>query len=109
MTSSFNIPILTSEIKSENLEQIVNKIAKLEKVSDSFKYEARQELYEKQLQEINIRNLAKDVYRILAEENISKNQTLKRITKTFGDLSKREIKEMMRKNKDVGFDWYHEM
>ena len=37
MPSSFNIPILTSEIKSENLEQIVNKIAKLEKVSDSFK------------------------------------------------------------------------
>ena len=224
MPSSFNIPILTSEIKNENLEQIVNKIAKLEKVSDSFKkgyiykyqepeckriineistllinsnkeckekfnnyvntciridkilqkvntykdyeniknkaktemirkvgnqllktikeskkenyikksqewkeqreywlkkkqeyeenqgkYEARQELYEKQLQEINIRNLAKDVYRILAEENISKNQTLKRITKTFGDLSKREIKEIMRKNKDAGFDWYHEM
>ena len=224
MPSSFNIPILTSEIKSKNLEQIVNKIAKLEKVSDSFKkgyiykyqepeckriineistllinsnkeckekfnnyvntciridkilqkvntykdyeniknkaktemirkvgnqllktikeskkenyikrsqewkeqreywfkkkqeyeenqgkYEARQELYEKQLQEINIRNLAKDVYRILAEENISKNQTLKRITKTFGDLSKREIKEIMRKNKDAGFDWYHEM
>ena len=224
MPSSFNIPILTSEIKSENLEQIVNKIAKLEKVSDSFKkgyiykyqepeckriineistllincneeckekfnnyvntciridkilqkvntykdyeniknkaktemirkvgnqllktikeskkknyikksqewkeqreywfkkkqeyeenqgkYEARQELYEKQLQEINIRNLAKDVYRILAEENISKNQILKRITKTFGDLSKREIKEIMRKNKDAGFDWYHEM
>lgn len=224
MPSSFNIPILTSEIKSENLEQIVNKIAKLEKISDSFKkgyiykyqepeckriineistllincneeckekfnnyvntciridkilqkvntykdyeniknkaktemirkvgnqllktikeskkknyikksqewkeqreywfkkkqeyeenqgkYEARQELYEKQLQEINIRNLAKDVYRILAEENISKNQTLKRITKTFGDLSKREIKEIMRKNKDAGFDWYHEM
>lgn len=224
MPSSFNIPILTSEIKNENLEQIVNKIAKLEKVSDSFKkgyiykyqepeckriineistllinsnkeckekfnnyvntciridkilqkvntykdyeniknkaktemirkvgnqllktikeskkenyikksqewkeqreywlkkkqeyeenqgkYEARQELYEKQLQEINIRNLAKDVYRILAEENISKNQTLKRITKTFGDLFKREIKEIMRKNKDAGFDWYHEM
>lgn len=224
MPSSFNILILTSEIKSKNLEQIVNKIAKLEKVSDSFKkgyiykyqepeckriineistllinsnkeckekfnnyvntciridkilqkvntykdyeniknkaktemirkvgnqllktikeckkenyikksqewkeqreywlkkeqeyeenqgkYEARQELYEKQLQEINIRNLAKDVYRILAEENISKNQTLKRITKTFGDLSKREIKEIMRKNKDAGFDWYHEM
>ena len=224
MPSSFNIPILTSEIKSENLEQIVNKIAKLEKVSDSFKkgyiykyqepeckriineistllinsneeckekfsnyvntciridkilqkvntykdyeniknkaktemirkvgnqllktikeskkenyinrcqewkekreywdrknkeheekqgeFEARHELYERQLQEINIRNLAKDVYRILAEENISKNQTLKRITKTFGDLSKREIKEIIRKNNDAGFDWYHEM
>lgn len=224
MPSSFNIPILTSEIKSENLEQIVNKIAKLEKVSDSFKkgyiykyqepeckriineistllinsneeckekfnnyvntciridkilqkvntykdyeniknkaktemirkvgnqllktikeskkenyinrcqewkekreywdrknkeheekqgeFEARHELYERQLQEINIRNLAKDVYKILAEENMSKNQTLKRITKTFGDLSKREIKEIIRKNKDAGFDWYHEM
>ena len=45
----------------------------------------------------------------ISEENISKNQTLKRITKTFGDLSKREIKEIMRKNKDAGFDWYHEM
>ena len=224
MPSSFNIPILTSEIKSENLEQIVNKIAKLEKISDSFKkgyiykyqepeckriineistllincneeckekfsnyvntciridkilqkvntykdyeniknkaktemirkvgnqllktikeskkenyinrcqewkekreywdrknkeheekqgeFEARHELYERQLQEINIRNLAKDVYKILAEENMSKNQTLKRITKTFGDLSKREIKEIIRKNKDAGFDWYHEM
>ena len=224
MPSSFNIPILTSEIKSENLEQIVNKIAKLEKVSDSFKkgyiykyqepeckriineistllinsneeckekfsnyvntciridkilqkvntykdyeniknkaktemirkvgnqllktikeskkenyinrcqewkekreywdrknkeheekqgeFEARHELYERQLQEINIRNLAKDVYKILAEENMSKNQTLKRITKTFGDLSKRKIKEIIRKNKDAGFDWYHEM
>lgn len=224
MPSSFNIPILTSEIKSENLEQIVNKIAKLEKVSDSVKkgyiykyqepeckriineistllinsneeckekfsnyvntciridkilqkvntykdyeniknkaktemirkvgnqllktikeskkenyinrcqewkekreywdrknkeheekqgeFEARHELYERQLQEINIRNLAKDVYKILAEENMSKNQTLKRITKTFGDLSKREIKEIIRKNKDAGFDWYHEM
>lgn len=224
MPSSFNIPILTSEIKSENLEQIVNKIAKLEKVSDSFKkgyiykyqepeckriineistllinsneeckeklnnyvntciridkilqkvntykdyeniknkaktemirkvgnqllktikeskkenyinrcqewkekreywdrknkeheekqgeFKARHELYERQLQEINIRNLAKDVYKILAEENMSKNQTLKRITKTFGDLSKREIKEIIRKNKDAGFDWYHEM
>lgn len=224
MPSSFNIPILTSEIKNENLEQIVNKIAKLEKVSDSFKkgyiykyqepeckriineistllinsneeckekfsnyvntciridkilqkvntykdyeniknkaktemirkvgnqllktikeskkenyinrcqewkekreywdrknkeheekqgeFEARHELYERQLQEINIRNLAKDVYKILAEENMSKNQTLKRITKTFGDLSKREIKEIIRKNKDAGFDWYHEM
>lgn len=54
------------------------------KLPNQGKYEARQELYEKQLQEINIRNLAKDVYRILAEENISKNQTLKRITKTFG-------------------------
>ena len=42
-------------------------------------------------------------------ENMSKNQTLKRITKTFGDLSKREIKEIIRKNKDAGFDWYHEM
>lgn len=37
-------------------------------------FEARQELYERQLQEINIRNLAKDVYKILAEENMSKNK-----------------------------------
>lgn len=72
-------------------------------------YEARQELYEKQLQQINIRNLFQEAYKVLAQENISKNQSLKRITKTFGDLSKREIKELMRKNKGNGFEWYHEI
>lgn len=73
------------------------------------KFEARQELYEKQLQEINIRNLIQDTYKILSQENISKYQKYKRATRTFGDLSKREIKELMRKNKDAGIDWYHEM
>ena len=72
-------------------------------------FEARQELYEKQLQEINIRNLIQDAYKMLSEENIAKFQKYKRATKTFGDLSKREIKELMRKNKDAGIDWYHEM
>ena len=72
-------------------------------------YEARQELYEKQLQEINIRNLIQNIYKMLSEENISKFQRYKRATRTFGDLSKREIKELMRKNKDAGIDWYHEM
>lgn len=72
-------------------------------------FEARQELYEKQLQEINIRNLIQDAYKMLSEENISKFQKYKRATRTFGDLSKREIKELMRKNKDAGIDWYHEM
>ena len=72
-------------------------------------FEARQELYEKQLQEINIRNLIQDAYKMLSEENMTKFQKYKRATKTFGDLSKREIKELMRKNKDAGIDWYHEM
>ena len=73
------------------------------------KYEARQEIYEKQLQEINIRNLIQDIYKLLSEENISKFQKYKRTTRTFGDLSKREIKELIRKNKGTGIDWYHEM
>ena len=72
-------------------------------------FEARQEIYEKQLQEINIRNLIQDTYKILSQENISKHQKYKRATRTFGDLSKREIKEFMRKNKDAGIDWYHEI
>ena len=72
-------------------------------------YEARQQLYEKQLQEINIKNLIQETYKLLSEENISKYQKYKRATRTFGDLSKREIKELMRKNKDAGIDWYHEM
>ena len=72
-------------------------------------YVARQEIYEKQLQEINIRNLIQDTYKLLSEENISKFQKYKRATRTFGDLSKREIKELMRRNKDAGIDWYHEM
>ena len=73
------------------------------------KFEARQELYEKQLQEINMRNLIQNIYKMLSEENISKFQRYKRATRTFGDLSKREIKEIMRRNKDAGIDWYHEM
>lgn len=72
-------------------------------------YQARQELYNKQFQEINIRNLIQDVYKLLTEENMSKYQKYKRITKTFGDLSKREIKEMIKQNKSYGMDWYHEM
>lgn len=72
-------------------------------------YEARQELYEKQLQQINIRNLIQDTYKLLSQESMSKGQKLKRVTKTFGDLSKREIKELIRKSKGAGFDWYNEM
>lgn len=223
MPSIFNIPIITSNISTENMEQIINKIAKLEKVTESFKkgfiykyqepqskkilndismflinsnkecknqfntyidtcvkidkimqkinnykdyekvknaartemlnkvgnqvlkmiketkseeykrkiqewkekreywnrkhrefeekqgeFEARQELYEKQLQEISIRNLIKDTYRLLAEECMSNNQRYKRATRTFGDLSKRELKEMVRNNKGSGFEWYSE-
>jgi len=71
-------------------------------------YEARQQMYDKQLQEINIRNLIKDTYKLLIQENMAKSQRCKRATKTFGDLSKREIKEIIRKNKTSGFDWYNE-
>lgn len=72
-------------------------------------YEARQENYDKQLQEINIRNLIKDTYSLLIQENMSKYQKYKRITKTFGDLSKREIKELINQNKSNGFNWYSEI
>lgn len=71
-------------------------------------FEARQELYEKQLRESNIRHLIQETYKLLFEENMSKFQQFKRATKTFGDLSKREIKEMIRNSKSSGFDWYNE-
>lgn len=71
-------------------------------------FEARQELYEKQLRESNIRHLIQETYKLLFEENMSKFQQFKRATKTFGDLSKREIKEMIRNGKSSGFDWYNE-
>ena len=87
-----------TELEQE-IENLNNKIIKLK--SD--------ELYEKQLQEINMRNLIQNIYKMLSEENISKFQRYKRATRTFGDLSKREIKEIMRRNKDAGIDWYHEM
>ena len=217
MPSIFNTPIISSNIKQENIEQIINKIARLEQVSKSFKkgfiyqyqepeskklineiamliinsntdckqefnkyidtcikidkilqkvntnleyervknkakneiikrvenqilkaiketktekykrkcaewkekrehwnqkqgeYEARQELYDKQIQEINIRNLIQEAYKLIAQENISKNQHFKRATRTFGDKSKREIKEMLKKNRNEGFDWFNEM
>ena len=72
-------------------------------------YEARQLLYENQLRESNIRQLIKETYTLLSEENISKFQRFKRVTKTFGDLSKREIKEMIKNNKSSGIDWYNEL
>jgi len=75
----------------------------------SGEFEARQEIYYQQLERINIQNLIKETYKLLAQENLSKTQKLKRVTKTFGDLSKREIKEIIRKSKGVGFDWYSEM
>ena len=71
-------------------------------------YEARQLLYENQLRESNIRQLIQETYTLLSEENISKFQRFKRVTKTFGDLSKREIKEMIKNNKSSGIDWYNE-
>lgn len=72
-------------------------------------YEARQLVYDKQLQVINIRNLIRETYKLLSEESMSNYQRLNRITRTFGDLSKREIKEIMKNNKRAGFDWYNEL
>lgn len=223
MPSIFNVPIISSNIKQENIEQIVNKMAKLEEVSKSFKrgfiykyqepeskkvlneiamllvnsnkdgknefnkyvdtcvkidkilqkvdtykdyekvknsaksemikkignqilksiketkteeykrksaewkakreywnqkhrefeekqgeFEARQELYEKQLRASNIRHLIQETYNLLFEESMSKFQQFKRVTKTFGDLSKREIKEMVRNNRNSGFELFSE-
>lgn len=71
-------------------------------------FETRQQLYENQLRESNIRYLIQETYNLLSEENISKFQRFKRATRTFGDLSKREIKEMMRNSKSSGFEWYNE-
>ena len=71
-------------------------------------FEARQELYEKQLRESNIRHLIQETYKLLFEENMSKFQQFKRATKTFGDLSKREIKEIARNSKSSSFEWYSE-
>lgn len=72
-------------------------------------YEARQLLYENQLRESNIRQLIQETYKLLSEESMSKFQRFKRATRTFGDLSKREIKEIMKKNKSSGIDWYNEL
>ena len=71
-------------------------------------YEARQLLYENQLRESNIRQLIQETYKLLSEESMSKFQRFKRATRTFGDLSKREIKEMIRNGKSFGFDWFGE-
>ena len=72
-------------------------------------FEARQEMYEKQLRESNIRQLIQETYTLLFQENMSKFQRFKRITRTFGDLSKREIKEMIKNNKSSEIDWYNEL
>lgn len=69
-------------------------------------FETRQELYEKQWQKINIQNIIKDTFIMLAQENLVQTSKYKRITKTFGDLSKREIIELVKKNKNKGFEWY---
>ena len=71
-------------------------------------YEARQLLYENQLRESNIRQLIQETYKLLSEESMSKFQRFKRATRTFGDLSKREIKEIIRNGKSSGFDWFSE-
>lgn len=72
-------------------------------------FETRQQLYENQLQESNIRHLIQETYKLLSEENISRFQRFKRATRTFGDLSKREIKEMIKNSKSFGIDWYNEL
>ena len=71
-------------------------------------FEARQEMYEQQLRESNIRQLIQETYKLLSEENMSVNQRFKRTTRTFGDLSKREIKELIRQSKSSRFDWFNE-
>lgn len=71
-------------------------------------YEARQLLYENQLRESNIRQLIQETYKLLSEESMSKFQRFKRATRTFGDLSKREIKEIIRNGRSSGFDWFGE-
>ena len=71
-------------------------------------YEARQLLYENQLRESNIRQLIQETYKLLSEESMSKFQHFKRATRTFGDLSKREIKEIIRNGRSYGFDWFSE-
>lgn len=71
-------------------------------------YEARQLLYENQLRESNIRQLIQETYKLLSEESMSKFQRFKRATRTFGDLSKREIKELIRNGRSSGFDWFGE-
>ena len=71
-------------------------------------FETRQQLYENQLRESNIRHLIQETYKLLSEENISKIQRFKRATRTFGDLSKREIKEIIRNSRSSGLDWFGE-
>lgn len=71
-------------------------------------YEARQLLYENQLRESNIRQLIQETYKLLSKESMSKFQRFKRATRTFGDLSKREIKEIIRNGRSSGFDWFGE-
>lgn len=71
-------------------------------------FETRQQLYENQLRESNIRHLIQETYKLLSEENISRFQRFKRATRTFGDLSKREIKEMIRNGRSSGFEWHNE-
>lgn len=72
-------------------------------------FETRQQLYENQLRESNIRHLIQETYKLLSEENISRFQRFQRATRTFGDLSKREIKEMIKNSKSFGIDWYNEL
>lgn len=72
-------------------------------------FETRQQLYENQLRESNIRHLIQETYKLLSEENISRFQRFKRATRTFGNLSKREIKEMIKNSKSFGIDWYNEL
>lgn len=95
-----------SEEWKEKREYLNQKHREFEEKQGEF--ETRQELYEKQLRESNIRQLIQGTYKLLSEENMSKSQQFKRATRTFGDLSKREIKEMMRNSKNSGFEWHNE-
>lgn len=95
-----------SEEWKEKREYLNQKHREFEEKQGEF--ETRQELYEKQLRESNIRQLIQGTYKLLSEENMSKSQQFKRATRTFGDLSKREIKELIRQSKSSGFDWFNE-
>ena len=65
MPSIFNIPIISSNIKEENIEQIINKIVKLEKVSNSYK---RGFIY--QYQEPESKKIINEISLLLINSNV---------------------------------------
>lgn len=47
-------------------------------------------------------------FSLAQKEYISKFQRLKRTTRTFGDLFKRKMKELIRNSRNEGFEWISE-